>query len=393
MEILVNALKKNNRNDDETENSEIDLNKKHENWKQVAPSVYNFLIHHTLDSSLSVDWCYKTYKKDGLTKQNAVIGTSLSNESGENENKIILLEVSIPDINKEDNSIYKKSKKIIEKEFSHKGDVNKIRFNPLKENIVATKSSLGCIFLFDIDKGECIKTFEGHEKEGYGLAWNQNLLLSGSYDNKVNLYDIQNSNPLISYTNHTDACEDVSWSKTNPSIFGSVGDDKKIILYDKRDYKIINTIKDSHEDNINSIDFNYLNDFSLITAGGCLINLWDLRNMNKVLMNFDFHQDEVLLSKFSPNHECLFASGSADKSIFFWDISQIGSPISVDDIQDGPPELMFCHQGHRSKINDLSWNPCIDLTLSSVEEEYSCVQLYQLKKEKLTFNECGIKLN
>mmetsp|Transcript_38167 Transcript_38167/g.68457 ORF Transcript_38167/g.68457 Transcript_38167/m.68457 type:complete len:80 (+) Transcript_38167:217-456(+) len=30
---------------------------------------------------------------------------------------------------------------------------------------------------------------------------------------------------------------------------------------------------------------------------------------------------------------------------------------SVDDAEDGPPELMFVHAGHTARISDFSWNP------------------------------------
>lgn len=35
---------------------------------------------------------------------------------------------------------------------------------------------------------------------------------------------------------------------------------------------------------------------------------------------------------------------------------------------DGPPELLFMHGGHRTKVNDFSWNQNENMVFASVEE-------------------------
>ena len=40
-----------------------------------------------------------------------------------------------------------------------------------------------------------------------------------------------------------------------------------------------------------------------------------------------------------------------------------------EDAEDGPPELMFIHGGHTSKVSDFSWNPSDDWVLASVAED------------------------
>ena len=38
--------------------------------------------------------------------------------------------------------------------------------------------------------------------------------------------------------------------------------------------------------------------------------------------------------------ESLFATGSLDRKLAFWDLSKIGCPQSVADSEEGPPELL-----------------------------------------------------
>ncbi len=40
-----------------------------------------------------------------------------------------------------------------------------------------------------------------------------------------------------------------------------------------------------------------------------------------------------------------------------------------EDAEDGPPELLFIHGGHTSKISDLAWNPNDDWVVASVAED------------------------
>ena len=40
-----------------------------------------------------------------------------------------------------------------------------------------------------------------------------------------------------------------------------------------------------------------------------------------------------------------------------------------EDAEDGPPELLFIHGGHTSKVSDFAWNPSDDWVIASVAED------------------------
>jgi histone-binding protein RBBP4 len=42
---------------------------------------------------------------------------------------------------------------------------------------------------------------------------------------------------------------------------------------------------------------------------------------------------------------------------------------SEEEKKDGPPELVFIHGGHTSRISDIAWNLNERLTLASVAED------------------------
>ena len=131
------------------------------------------------------------------------------------------------------------------------------------------------------------------------------------------------------------------------------------------------------------------------------VNLWDMRNMKAKLHSFEGHNDEVYQIQWSPHNETILGSCSADRRMHVWDLSkvrfyrltpatgscltvlvlicvrQIGDEQSPEDAEDGPPELLFIHGGHTSKISDFSWNPNDPWVVASVAED-NVLQIWQM---------------
>jgi histone-binding protein RBBP4 len=63
--------------------------------------------------------------------------------------------------------------------------------------------------------------------------------------------------------------------------------------------------------------------------------------------------------RWSPHHETILASASADNRVMLWDLSRIGEQQSPQDAEDGPPELLFIHGGHTSKVKKKKKNSAL----------------------------------
>jgi histone-binding protein RBBP4 len=72
--------------------------------------------------------------------------------------------------------------------------------------------------------------------------------------------------------------------------------------------------------------------------------------MGRKLHSFECHQDEILQLSWSPHHETILASSSGDRRLNVWDLSRIGEEQTPEDAEDGPPELLFVHGGHKQNI-------------------------------------------
>lgn len=388
------------------------INEEYKIWKKNAPFLYDLVMTHALEwPSLTVHWLPdKTlHQNKEFSVQRLILGTHTSDAE---QNYLMIARVHLPvedtpiDTRKYDDqkgevggfgSVSEKIE-IIQK-INHEGEVNRARSMPQNTNLIATKTPSSDVFIFDYTKhpskpvsdGKCNPTLRlrGHEKEGYGISWsprNQGYLLSASDDKTVCMWDIgalPKNNSIIDaksiYKAHTDVVEDVAWHNHHAEYFGSVGDDKRLILWDTRQpsntpYAMV----DAHAGEVNCISFNPFCEFLIATGSADkTVALWDMRNTSARLHTFSAHTDEVFQVQWSPHHETVLASCGSDRRVNVWDLSRIGDEQTAEDAEDGPPELLFIHGGHTSKISDFSFNLSEPWVIASVAED-NILQVWQM---------------
>ncbi|KAI2806654.1 hypothetical protein RDWZM_006454 [Blomia tropicalis] len=370
-------------------------------WKKNAPYLYDLLITTAIElPSLTVEWIPESPRciANGYHQDyRLVLGTQTTGNL-KDKNYLIIYKALVPEIDlakshyKESTNGYGGVSAKIEPfvKIRHDGDVNRARSNPSNTFLIATKTSTNKVLIFDYSKHGTEKdsdacqselTLLGHQKEGYGLCWNPreaNLLLSGSEDGQLCIWDIDTSGKKYYCTldpigNYHLPCEqqpnfivtDCQWHYFHKNLFGSVGTDRYLRLWDTRKQSnsesIISTV--AHEDDINAISFNPFNPYLVLTASADrTIALWDVRNVSQSLHRFHSHEDEILQVCWSPNHESVFASGGRDRQIHYWNIEAI-----QPDQQSNEP--FYIHGGHTNIVSDFSWHPTNHWLMASVSDE------------------------
>jgi WD40 repeat protein len=369
------------------------INEEYKIWKKNTSFLYDLVMTHALEwPSLTVQWLPgKTIKQQQeCSVQKLILGTHTSNSE---QNYLMIADVKLPIPSSEvDVRQYSSSgetgglgsqigaKVEIVQRIAHDGEVNRARYMPGKTNIIATKTITGLIYVFDYTKlpsvpsadaaCEPLLRLRGHTKEGYGLSWNTKQtghLASGSDDGFVCVWDVDANatsgtelDPIVIFKEHKGVVEDVSWHKHHSSLLASVCDDKFLRIWDTRanNHDKPNQKVLAHAAEANCVDFAPYNEFILATGSADKkVKLWDMRNMRVELHSLENHTDEVFCVQWAPFSETVLASCSADRRVNVWDISRIGAEQSSEDAEDGPPELLFIHGGHTSKISDFDWNP------------------------------------
>jgi histone-binding protein RBBP4 len=385
------------------------INEEYKIWKKNTPFLYDLCVTKALEwPSLTCQWLpFKREKTDNdYSIEKLVLGTHTSD--GE-QNHLMIAEARIPNDNAQiDATKYAEAggtgeaggygagphgKIEIVQRINHEGEVNRARYMPQNPFIIATKTIQADLFIFDTSRhqlkppadGKCSPQLRlrGHKKEGYGLSWSvrdQGKLISGAEDKLICSWDIQDPavknggylDPNGVYEGHTDLVEDVAWHCHHSHIFGSVGDDRKMLIWDTRhkDRKRPLYNIDAHKSEINCIAFNPYSEFVLATGStDKTVALWDMRNLTVKLHSFENHAEEILQIAWSPFNEAILASASSDRRINVWNLGKIGEEQDPEDAEDGPPELLFIHGGHTSKVSDFSWNPNEPWVIASVAED------------------------
>lgn len=371
------------------------------------------MVTHALEwPSLTVEWLpvKEENAEGGYAKQQIILGTHTS--EGE-QNYLMRAEVQLPlEDTETDNRGYDEERgeaggfgastgriQVVQ-QINHKGEVNRARACPQNHFLVATKTVSADVYVFDYSKhpskapsdGECKPDIrlKGHNNEGYGLSWStqrEGFLVSGSDDAQICVWDIKelasdatDLQALQKFSGHVGVVEDVAWHPHDVNLFGSVGDDKKLILWDFRKPSDggIRTQVDAHDAEVNCLSFNPYNQHILATGSADkTVALWDIRNLSRKLHVFENHMEEVFQVGWSPHHETILASSGADRRLMVWDLSKIGDEQTQEDAEDGPPELLFIHGGHTAKISDFAFNPSDDWVVASVAED-NILQIWQM---------------
>ncbi|KAK4685795.1 histone-binding protein RBBP4, partial [Tremellales sp. Uapishka_1] len=359
------------------------INEEYKIWKKNTPFLYDTVITHALTwPSLTCQWLpdKETPKDADYTVHRMILGT---HTSGQAPDQLMIAEVFLPktgvdQTGKEVGDLYdedraelgshtKSPARIrVKQTINHDGEVNRARYMPQNPDLIATKTVRGDVYVFDRTKheskapagGECKPDIRlrGQSKEGYGLSWSKvksGHILSASEDTTVAHWDINSYSkkdtslqPIRQYTGHASNVGDVDWHPNNDYMFGSVGDDKMLMIWDTRSD---NSSKPSsqvegHTAEINAIAFAPSSAHLLLTGSS----------------------DNLAWSPHSPVH---FASAAADRRVHIWNLDAIGAEQTPDDAEDGPPELLFVHGGHTSKPNDISWSPMAKWNIATTAED------------------------
>ncbi|CDJ36131.1 WD domain, G-beta repeat domain containing protein, putative [Eimeria mitis] len=91
---------------------------------------------------------------------------------------------------------------------------------------------------------------------------------------------------------------------------------------------------------------------------GEMLRLYDWRKMNEALHVVEGCCEGLGVSVvcFSPFLSSFLLCGGSNKHISFFDLNKVGEDQDPEDAEDGPPELLFTHGGHRADIYDAAWN-------------------------------------
>ncbi|KAF6766607.1 glutamate-rich WD repeat containing 1 [Ephemerocybe angulata] len=280
----------------------------------------------------------------------------------------------------------------------HHGGVNRIRAQPLPPSTglppvnqpyyAASWAETGKVHIWDVrpliesmevpgytyDKTKVNTpafTINSHGRaEGFAMDWASSgpsslRLLTGDIHSKIYLTTSTPSgfNALSQpFTSHTSSVEDIQWSPSEPTVFGSCSADRTVQIWDS-----VAAIDPAHESDVNVISWNRLTSYLLLSGGDeGGIKVWDLRNIKKA-GSTDPSPDTM---EWHPTEDSIFAASGADDQVTLWDLAveQDADEAGMEDTPEGgkdiPSQLLFQHLGQKD-VKEVHWHPQIPGTVIS----------------------------
>jgi len=199
----------------------------------------------------------------------------------------------------------------------HSGSVRAVSLNA-ENNLVLSGSEDTTVKLWDLTSGEVLLTLTGHTDAVQTVTFAPDVrsAISGSNDSSIIVWNLNPKKVVKTLAGHSAPVHSVVVSANGKFILSGSAD-KTVVLWDFKTGKKLKTLK-AHEGAVAAVAISA--DGSVAASGSFdkIIVVWDLTS-GKALRTFSGHTREVTSLSMSPDGKRLL-SGSADQSVRFWDI-------------------------------------------------------------------------
>ncbi|XP_026190814.1 histone-binding protein MSI1 [Cyclospora cayetanensis] len=331
----------------------------YKNWTVNSQVLYDVLLNIPLDwPSLTVEWLPGIVKCSGtsVVKQRLLVGT---HTSGVEPDALVVMQVELPlgPFEESQKNEYKErgdyegfqfglsSYKVkVLKRLPHPKESNCARHMPQRPAVIASCTVDGRVLLYDLEAAGICEGPEasliGHKGEATSLSWNiyrEGYVASCGAEGTLAVHDASNalqSKPAggsksLFLAEQEAGSNSTCWAEADLLLAAS--EDSVVSLWDIRAPPTKSVAK--------------------------VLRLYDRRRLESCAHEMEAHGgSKASVVSFSPYKPSLFLSGGYDKGVSLWDLEQIGADQDPEDAEDGPPELLFTHGGHRADVYDASWN-------------------------------------
>ncbi len=208
-----------------------------------------------------------------------------------------------------------------------------------------------------------IYTFKKHSDfiNSIDIHPEKELLVTGSKDQKVILWDLREKKDLVTLDDNTGEIQCIAFSPDGKYLVGS---DRNIIRVWTVEGEYINSLS-GHATAVWSIDFNPAGDRIVTGSFDRTFRLWDFINLTE-LSEFEGHSKSVLAVAFHPVRNVI-ASGSLDETIRLWDMTS--------------HRVIHTFKGHSGNIYSLDFSPDGKYLISASRDQ--TIKLWDVEEKEL----------
>ncbi|RCJ36871.1 hypothetical protein A6769_15380 [Nostoc punctiforme NIES-2108] len=198
------------------------------------------------------------------------------------------------------------------------GGIFSVAFSP-NGKLLATGDTNGEIRLYEVANSQQLLTCKGHA----GWVWSASfspdgqVLASGSNDQTIKLWDTNNGQCIKTLEGHSGGVRSVTFSPDS-QVLASGSDDQTVKLWNITTGKCLKTLQEVGC-SVWSVAFNPKNYILASGNDDYTVRLWDI-NSSSCIHTLEGHTQRVYSVTFSPDGNTL-ASGSHDQTVKLWNLS------------------------------------------------------------------------
>ncbi|MGI0486567.1 NB-ARC domain-containing protein [Pantanalinema rosaneae CENA516] len=211
----------------------------------------------------------------------------------------------------------------------------------------------GTLKLWDCDRGECLRTFKGHDGwvHSVNISPDGRWCVSGSWDQTVKLWDCQTGECLQTWREHSSRVKCVAFSPDGRTV-ASGSDDQTVRLWSVETGEYLQTLQ-GHAGAVSAIAFSPCGQWIASGSADQVIRIWDLAT-GICQQIWQGHTQRVRTVAFSPDGQWL-ASGGDDRTVRVWDVTTGQNTKTM--------------QGHRKTVWSIAVHPVAQTIISGGEDE------------------------
>jgi WD40 repeat protein len=218
-----------------------------------------------------------------------------------------------------------------------------------KQHIVASSDSGGNIIVCTAKDKHVLFILDGHylSVNAVDISPDGKYLVSGSDDQTVRIWNLENGESLHILEGHQGAVSDVVFSPDNKTM-ASCGEDQTIRIWNFQDAHVIQALK-GHTSTVLSLAFSPDGKFIASASFDKTVRLWEIRT-GELVRTYEGHQRHVTSVAFSPNGMNI-ASASEDHTLRLWNVQK--------------RDVVRVFHGHSSTVTSVDFSPDGEIIASS----------------------------
>ncbi|KAJ5066104.1 fizzy-related protein [Anaeramoeba ignava] len=244
---------------------------------------------------------------------------------------------------------------------------------------IAIGTKNGFLHLWDVENQKLIRTFEDHQARVGCVAWNVNLLCSGSRDQNIIVRDVRTRDSAAVLSGHSQEICSLKWSY-NGHHLASGSNDNTVCIWDIRKVSAPMHHFTEHKAAIKALSWSP-HSYSLLASGGGTIDrtlkIWNV-DSGKIVSSIDTGSQICNLYWSKNTNEIVSTHGFSQNQIMVWEYPDFNK--------------IACFIGHSSRVLYLSVSPDgEDIVTGAGDEKIKFWKLFPRKKSFLATSLLDLK--